>query len=119
MEGTSHVHLLWCEPSLPRRCVRTECSCLVARSSVPQRNFAELKKQYELYSDLGSMTASILGASLSSQADEANVSGLPSRGYHSDGDIVGARGTATEQYHKYTRAPQDGARGDASSGGVV
>lgn len=90
----------------------------MARSSGPQRNFAELKKQYELYSDLGTMTASILGASPSSQADEANV-GLPSRGYHSDGDIVGARGAATEQYHKYTRAPQDGARGDASSGGVV
>lgn len=63
------------------------------------------------------MTASILRAS---QADEANVVGLPSRGYHSDGDIaLGARGTATEQYRKYTRAPQDGARGDASSGGAV
>ena len=67
---------------------------LVARSSVCQRNFAELKKQYESYSDLGQLTASILQPPSASQLDEANASGLPSRAYHSDGDIAaGARGT--------------------------
>ena len=71
-----------------------ESHVLVARSLVCQRNFAELKKQYESYSDLGQLTASILQDSSASQVDETNVSGLPSRGYHSDGDIAaGARGT--------------------------
>ena len=91
--------------------------------SAQQRNFAELKKQYELYSDLGSMTASILQVSPSAQADEAAVAGVPSRGYHSDGDIaVGARGTATQQQPKHMvgfRSPQDPAHGRANLGGHV
>ena len=88
--------------------LRKECDGLHNRYNMDadqwKRNFAELKKQYESYGDLGKLTASLLKPSYADLAGAEPPS--PARGYFSDGDVALARGFPASASPSRFQAPK-------------